>query len=271
MDDIRQSLQYAQFMRDLGWKVEKIGESYAYIRRFPLLGSFIKIQRIKLPIPLDKIEEIRKKYRAFKVQIAPNVIGNDGNLERLFLKHGYKIDHSPNIPTKTIHIDLRPDEEIIFSRFSEAKRRAVRRAIKNIVVVKESDDIEAFIKIRTQRLFPMGFFVRKEMLFLWEEFYPKNLALLIIPNLAGVLLLFHNSCAYYWYAASTDEGKHLFAPTLLVWETLKMSKKRGARIFDFEGMYDERFPKATNSWKGFSKFKEGFGGQIVEFLPNFCK
>src|SRR3990167_3916393 len=138
MTDIRQSSLYARFMDSLGWEVKKIGESYAYIRRFPIIGSFIKIQRIRLTIPFDKIENIRKKYRAFKTQVAPGVL-IDNALEKEFLKHGYRADHSPNIPTKTIHIDLEPTEDVIFSRFFEAKRRAVRRAIKNGVVVRQTD------------------------------------------------------------------------------------------------------------------------------------
>jgi lipid II:glycine glycyltransferase (peptidoglycan interpeptide bridge formation enzyme) len=57
----------------------------------------------------------------------------------------------------------------------------------------------------------------------------------------------------------------------LVWEALKLAKKRGCRIFDFEGIYDERFPKAAASWKGFTKFKEGFGGEKIVYLENFTR
>lgn len=263
-------------MECLGWEVEKVGKSYVYIRKFPFIGSFIKIQRIKSPIPFAEIEKIRKKYRAYKVQVAPDIKGINIKFEQQFLKYGYKIDNSPNIPTKTIHINLSQSEKELFNNFSEAKRRAVRRAIKNGVFVRRSDDISAFIKIRTHNLFPMGFLVKKEVKCLWETFYPKNAFLLLAFNrenypIAGVLLLYFNNIIYYWYASSTMEGKKLFAPTLLVWEALKVAKKLGCRVFDFEGVYDERFPRATSSWKGFTKFKEGFGGKMVEFAPNFYK
>ncbi len=82
--------------------------------------------------------------------------------------------------------------------------------------------------------------------------------------LAGVLLLFHEHTAYYWLASATSEGKTLFAPTILVWEALKLSKKKGCTVFDFEGVEDTRFPE-TKSWAGFSKFKNGFGGKEVAF------
>ena len=34
---------------------------------------------------------------------------------------------------------------------------------------------------------------------------------------------------------------------------------RGLKIFDFEGIYDQRFPKLNKGWIGFSNFKKGFG------------
>jgi lipid II:glycine glycyltransferase (peptidoglycan interpeptide bridge formation enzyme) len=65
------------------------------------------------------------------------------------------------------------------------------------------------------------------------------------------------------YAASSLEGKKYFAPTLVAWNAIMSSKKEGKKIFDFEGIYDERFP--LNSWKGFSRFKNGFGGNVVSY------
>ena len=80
MEDIRQSPEYAVFMEKLGWMVERVSSSNhktrhnIFIRRFPLLGSFIKVLRIKPPVLFDKIEDIAKKYKAYRVQIEPNII-----------------------------------------------------------------------------------------------------------------------------------------------------------------------------------------------------
>ena len=64
---------------------------------------------------------------------------------------------------------------------------------------------------------------------------------------------------------ATKEGKKLFAPPLLVWEALKVSKQRKMKRFDFVGVWDERLPRGNDSWKGFTKFKEGFGGNQVHY------
>jgi len=76
----------------------------------------------------------------------------------------------------------------------------------------------------------------------------------------GILLVFWEKTAYYWIAGATKQGKKLFVPTILVWEALKAAKRRGAKQFDFVGVWDERKPNEHHDWLGFTKFKEGFGG-----------
>jgi hypothetical protein len=76
--------------------------------------------------------------------------------------------------------------------------------------------------------------------------------------LAACLILTSQNMAFYWHNCSTHDGKKLFAPTLCIWQALKESKKRGLKIFDFEGLWDERFPKLNKGWQGFGRFKEGF-------------
>ncbi len=265
MTNIRQSKDYALFMGKLGWYVEIISD-YVYIRKFPIIGSFIKILRITPPITFKEIEKLAKKYRAFKVQIELDDITNN-----LYKTHGYSPTKSPLAPTKTILIYLKPKEEDIFNNLSPEKRRAIRRAIKNEVIVKESDNIQSFISLKNAQLWPFGFLLSNEIKKLWEVFSPSKKAVLLLAYknkdaevLAGVLLLFHEHTAYYWLASSTPKGKTLFAPSLLVWEALKLSKKKGCTVFDFEGVEDTRFPE-TKSWAGFSKFKNGFGGKEVAF------
>lgn len=272
--DIRQSPLYAQYMKEIGWKVEKVGLWNAFIKQFPIIGSFIKIQRIGKPFPIKEIINLAKKYQAFKVVIEPN-------LDFKMINGPWSMINEIYSPSKTILIDLTSSEQAIFNRFSEAKRRAVRRAEKNDLKVEVSTDFNQFIKLKSKQMFPLGFLFKREIKALWEVFGPVNATLLLSveippaswrvstitknPIVAGLLLLFYQKTAYYWLAAATKEGKKLFAPTLLVWEALKLSKKKGCKVFDFEGIYDPRFPKATKSWKGFTKFKEGFGGKELDY------
>ncbi len=46
-------------------------------------------------------------------------------------------------------------------------------------------------------------------------------------------------------------------------DAILLAKKSGCKVFDFDGIYDERFPIKT--WLGFTKFKKGFGGKEIEY------
>ena len=67
------------------------------------------------------------------------------------------------------------------------------------------------------------------------------------------------------YAATNKKGRATSAQYLVVVEAIKESKRRGAKIFDFEGIYDPRYHKQTKGWRGFTHFKKSFGGEEVEF------
>lgn len=294
MTDIRQSSLFADFMRDLGWKSEKIADFHIYLRKFPFAGYFAKIPRPNTKLTQKIITELKEKYKIFTLNIAPNLDINHPDYYSYktdLLKTGFKINSFPFNPTTTILIDLTKSESFLFRNFSEAKRRAVRKAEKNGVTVKETDDFDLLINIRKKQYFPAGFLLTDEMNKLWKNFHPENASLLMaysspltpiitspfsaiakndyIKPLGGILLLFYDGIAYYWYASALKKGKKLFAPTLLVWEAIKMAKRKGCKILDFEGIYDGRFPKASKSWRGFTKFKEGFGGKKVVYMENF--
>lgn len=176
---------------------------------------------------------------------------------------------TPYLPTKTIRVDLTTDEENIFRRFSEAKRRAVRRASRLGVIIEESNSIRELISIKNKSSGLFGFITTTGIDKLWEVFAPTHATILLAYRsgkiVGGVLLIFWDYIAYYWIAGATHEGKKLFAPTLLAWEAIKAAKKRGNTVFDFVGVWDERTPHMNRDWLGFTKFKDGFGGKYVYY------
>lgn len=260
--DIRQSAEYAEFIKSLGWQVEKLGKDQVFIKKFPLLGSLIKIQRAR-SLDFDKIDDLARKHRAFQVIIEPS------HTQLANHPPGWRLLHSPFIPTKTLVLDLERSEKAIFESFSKNKRRDILLAKKKGVVVKEGG-IEDFIDLKKKCLwqkfiFPIG--IRHDLRLLKQVFGSKAKVLLACFDgkpVAGTLLLFCGKTAYYWQAAATKIGKKNLAPTALVWAAVKLAKKMGFRVFDFEGVADPRFPE-QKSWQGFTHFKEGFRGQEVVY------
>ena len=262
--DVRQSEEYANYIKSLGWQVEKLRKTYVFIRKFPLIGSLIKIQRIVPPIPFKEIEKLAQKHRAFQIVIEPaqgEIKGEE--------KFGYRSYRSPFIPSKTLVKNLLAKEEEIFNSLSKNKRRDVKAAQKNNLSIKEGK-VEDFILLKKTYLLgrfilPLG--TGRDIKKICRAFEAKKKLLIAYADhqpVAGLILLLHDKTGYYWQAAATKAGKKLLAPTLLLWEAIKLAKKSGCQHFDFEGVADPRFPQ-QKSWQGFTHFKKGFRGQEIDY------
>lgn len=269
--ELQQSPLYAKYITSLKWQVLEADGVRMFYRRFPLVGGLLKIQR---PQKLPSVEKLVEKYRINTVAIEPTQKQNMKEYRswcKRLAKH-CRVVRSNYMPTKTILVDLKPAEEIIFSRFSEAKRRAVRRAQNKGVRVTESDNINDLIRIKNKSGGFLGFITTIGTDKFWNVMAPAHTTVLLGHNagtlVGGVLVIFWNTTAFYWIAGASREGKKLFTPTLLVWEALRVAKKRGAKQFDFLGIWDERKPYEHHDWKGFTRFKEGFGGTPV-YYPVF--
>lgn len=117
----------------------------------------------------------------------------------------------------------------------------------------------------------------KELLHMCKS-YGEKLWLLYIENptsnsgmVMASFFLQTKDIFHYWHNGSTQEGRKLFAPTLIIAEGIKFGQKLRCKIIDFEGIYDERFVEQTKRWKGFTKFKEGFNGEKVIFARPYIK
>lgn len=276
MLDIRQSPQYAKHMLDLGWKVERIKKTYCYIKKIPILGNVIKIQRPETPPDAGYIKKLQGKFKPFQIIIEPSNPITATTAHSQLLTIGFKKSKSPYLPTKTIQIDLTQSLAKLLSQMHHKTRYNISLSQKrNFLEVKKSKDIESFAEFWDKTARERGIILssqKKGISSLYKSFGKNShifLALHEYKLVGGLLIIISNKVSYYMYAGATKEGKKLFAPTILAWKAIKFSKEKGVKLFDFEGIYDERFP--LKSWKGFTRFKKSFGGKEVEYPGCFVK
>jgi lipid II:glycine glycyltransferase (peptidoglycan interpeptide bridge formation enzyme) len=273
--ELQQSPLYANYIQSLHWNVESIDTVNVFIKPFPLIGSFVKIQRISTLPNIQKLLPVLKKYRAKWLVLEAGADMDENKFQSFAhaLKRHVRILTTPYIPTKTIRVDLKPPKEEIFQRFSQAKRRAVRRAIKNGVLIKTSNDIHTLIKVKNTSAGVFGFITTRGLQHMWQAFEPDHTSIVLAFHdntpVAGIFLVFWERVAYYWIAGATKKGKRLAAPTLATWEAIQLAKAKGAQWFDFLGVWDERFPNSNKDWLGFTKFKEGFGGVPLYYPTHY--
>lgn len=270
--EVHQTQKYAEYIKKLHWKILPTSWGNLFIRSIPFTGILAKAQRFtKLP-PLDDFINILKANKIQKVSFEPDESINQKELTHWFTKLSKHIStiKSSFIPTKTIRIDLTKSDTEILSSFTDAKKRGIKRAEKNGVVVYESKDINAMMQVKSKGAGFLGFITTYGMDALYTCMSPSNATILLarIKNeepFAGILLIHHENLTYYWIAGATNKAKKLHAPTLLVYKALLVAKNRGSTAFDFLGVFDPRMPNQNKDWIGFTKFKEGFGGKEIYY------
>src|SRR3972149_5030101 len=232
MVDIRQSIQYANYLGKIGWTVERVGEINYFVKRLPLVGSIIKLQRPE-EIKIEKIRELAKKYRAFQIIVEPKT-----ELDATYLTSlGFKLSKSPYLPTKTLQIDL-----------TKSKKKKIFPE-KPKLIWKKAVGIKRYVPPLTH------------LKVLKKSF--KSRSLFVTYKDAGAIFLTSENMAYYWQAFSGKVARKNLYQYKILWEGIIWAKGKGAKIFDFEGIFDERFPK--KEWKGFTHFKKSFGGYEISY------
>lgn len=270
MQDIRQSLQWKKYGEVKDWKVIKIpskkkGHIQGIIMPLGILGlNLLKIQRAEENPVWEKLKKIKRKYRVISSVVEP---AKDDQVQDL-LKSGYRLSSMPYLATKTIVVDLRQNEELLWKNLSENTRRLIKKngelIIKQVSASEFLENWKGSSKIWTMKLYEMEGLKR-----LLGEKVSFLLGYIGDKCQSGILLIETKDTAVYYHSFTTSFGRNTGAHFKLVWETLLGSKKKDLKWFDFEGIYDSRWPQKR--WIGFTEFKGKFGGEVISFPGCFYK
>ncbi len=282
--DLRQTKEWGEYLSSIGWTVETVDGIILLIRQIKWLqGSFIKIQHPVGKIPFSKIDQIARRYHAWLVLIEPH--SRDFIAEE-YKKHGYKLSSFRMTHSATIFIDLTQSEKKLWLSLSENARRNIRKSqahnltIKSVFLATERDDQEfrKFYDLLTnlgkiKKFYIPGYSdyfkkmtaLKKQSIILFA--YQKG----SLEPIAAIWLVAHSERATYLQTGITNLGYQTMANYLLVWEGLKLLKAQKIPTFDFEAIFDERYPKDHPRWENFTEFKKRFHGTIVKYPPSYLK
>lgn len=262
MIDIRQTPQYAKYLRKLEWIVDRKGEINYFIKPLPIIGSVIKLQRPE-DITTKALIRLSKKYRAFQIIVEPK-----NKMQRDYIiSCGYKKSKNPYLPTKTLLLELTKKRQTLLKNMKKDARRAIKKTKDQKLT---DSNVTRFRKswkkaVGLKRYVPP----EKNLKALKKAFGKNALFLMTKKGSAGAIFLKGDKIAYYWQAFTNKEGRDELSQYRIVWEGILWAKKKGVKVFDFEGIYDKRFP--NESWKGFSHFKKSFGGEVVKYSGAFTR
>ncbi|MFQ3661802.1 MAG: peptidoglycan bridge formation glycyltransferase FemA/FemB family protein [Chloroflexaceae bacterium] len=268
----------------------RYGVSVAYTPRGPLFSGDPAVDRLLLA----GLERVARRARAVLLRLEPNLLETAPAADALhtwLLLQGLHPVRTIQ-PRSSIHIDLRQPEERLLAACSKGHRADIRRAERSGVVVRQGDvtDLPAFFVLMQGTGKRAQFGVHSEAYYraAWRLFQPRSCLLLadVEGRPAAAQLIFADARAgLYLYSGADEAGLRSGANHALMWHALRWARARGCAYYDLWGIPDAlgRATAAPDAEArtalesaarhdpliGVYRFKKGFGGQIVRYLPAY--
>lgn len=296
-----QSWKWGEFRKVWGNRVVRLPFGQVVFSKIPYtrftIGTFIKGPKPTKKMLLD-LKKLAKEENAIFIKLEPNVVVNakvksqNSKLQAKSKKEIIKLLKSNNcVLGKTLFtptsfwIDLTKSEDELMKSFSNKTRYNIRLAKRKGVVVSENNSDKAFekyVELMRETVERQGFYAHSEKYhrLMWKYLHQdivtrkeklsepdgspsrRPIARLLTAKYKNeiittwIVFVWHDFL-YYPYGASTDKHKNVMANNLMMWEAIRLGKKYGLKTFDLWG---------REEGKGFTKFKEGYNPQVVEFL-----
>lgn len=278
-----QSWEWGEARKKMGITIVRIGEFHNQVLTNIFQISFHNIPLVERTIgyvpksvfpSLNAQEYIKKvalQRKAVCVKFEPN--SNKSNRDFGLLvpaKHAL-------FPSWTQVLDLSRSEKEISEKMKQKTRYNINLSQRKGVEVKEMTNRDGFeiysdlyfkttarqnYKGHTKEYHQMVFNELKDSIsHIFVAWYKG------VPIAAYHFFIF-NKVGYYTYGGSSLDYKNVMGSNLLMWEVIKYCKKHGCTSFDMWGSLPPGYDSST-PWGGFTRFKEGFGTDFVEFEGSY--
>lgn len=289
-----QSWEWGEFRKKTGNRVLRFGaykdkrvvEGYTLtVHSLPYtpykLATFLKGPKPTKEM-LSFLKELGKRENIIFIRMEPNIPLETGKadysfemgkLETLLRKNGARPGR-PFFTKSTFVMDLTKSEGELLAAMHPKSRYNIRLAGRKGVEVVEDNSEKAFktyLKLMDETTKRQGFYAHTERYhrLMWETLHKEPLqsneepiARLLTAKYKGEILItwvvfVWQETLYYPYGASSDKYRNVMASYAMMWEAIKFGKKLGLKKFDLWG---------REPGEGFTRFKEGFSPEVVEFL-----
>lgn len=285
MQDYHQAPEYGQYLSQLDWHIFEGKDTQIFCRRLPLINRYlIKAQRINHS--RQNLQDLIDCHTHFK-PIATYVEFNqsEANFDnQIWNDKGFHPIRRGMLPTKTLRINLlQPLPNILKSMHSKTRyninlsiRHGLTANILSVQQVIQNDtlynQIYQLLRENSQRQrfwsFPSSWLHA-----LLQGFEKKAFIVNVYTSkseLAATLIcLTYDNCVYYNANGSSLLGRKVMAASRATFEAIKYAQAKKYQWFDFDGIFDSRYP--ISSWKGFTRFKKSFGGEELLYPPAYRK
>ena len=256
-----------------------MGRSYFYCGRGPVIVNSKKLLVLQslgeggkaesvLNFLFGEIEKIAKQESVIFLRFEP--VSKIKNSVRPAGGPEFKIIKTIDVqPSKTLLLDLRLSEEELLKQMHQKTRYNIKLAEKKGVkiVVADANRFEEFWQLLAStgdrdefNLHGRSYY--QAMLKMDSSFIKLFFAEYQGKSLAGNLVVFFGDTVTYIHGGSSNQNREIMAPYALQWHNIKLAKQAGYKYYDWHGVDKVK-------WPGVTRFKMGFGGQIMNYPGTF--
>ncbi|NTV62513.1 MAG: aminoacyltransferase [Oscillochloris sp.] len=265
------------------------GLAVAYTPRGPLFAQDDAANHLLLA----GLTRVARRQRAIFLRLEPNLVEDQPQADAIhtwLLLQGLRPER-PIQPRSSIHVPLITSPEAIFAGFSKGHRADIRRAERGGVSVRVGSeaDLPAFYAIMQATSARASFGIHSQDYYraAWRLFQPRSR--LLLAERAGQAVAAHMvfadaQCGRYLYSGADEAGLKSGANHLLEWHAIQWAAGMGCTNYDLWGIPDalgraagaddDERAKLEEQAKsdpliGVYRFKKGFGGRVVRYLPAY--
>lgn len=288
---ILQSWPWGAIKSRYGWRARRLvwegGRAAAQVLTRSALRGVLKVMYVpKGPLlnwsdaglracVLDDLQALARREGAILLKIDPDIATDQAGqaLTAELKARGWVYSPDQIQFRNTVTLDLRRDEAGLLAAMKQKTRYNVRLAERKGVRVRlgTPDDFDPLYRLYAETSVRDGFVIRSGDYYrdVWGTLWQAGLAQPLIAEVDGepvsalVLFVFART-AWYFYGMSREAHREKMPNHLLQWEAIRWAKAQGCTTYDFWGAPD-RFAEDDPMW-GVWKFKEGFGGQVVQHI-----
>ena len=258
----------------------RYGLALCYVPRGPLLCDDHLINQALIAA----ITAYAQRQRAIAVRYEPNIVHDDNDaptyIRALAITNAQTM--STLQPQHTIWTALDGDDMQLLQRMTKGHRADIKRAQRDGVRVRVGHgkaDLDIFMAIMQHTGQRNAFAVHTRDYYqqVWQLFGSDENAILLIAEhhdapVAAAMIVANPQTACYLYGGSYAAAFTCGANHLIQWHALRWARDRGCQHYDAWGIpYPSHTPPTgeTPQMAGLIRFKKGFGGSDVSFLPAY--
>lgn len=282
-----QTWEWGEFQKSQGHSIFRFGvfDSKDKIKS-GFTVSFHKIPKTKYSIGtilrgpavndemLANIKKIAIENNAIFVKFEPDISKQKLSMNFSAMQVSPKVAFYPN----TFLVDLTKTEEELLSAMHPKTRYNIKVANRYGVEIKEMTNdkgFEIYLKLLFDTTKRQGFYLHGQKYHrdMWKLLKDTDIPHIMLASYQGKVLsafmLFKlKDQLFYPYGASLDIFRETMAPTLLMWESIKLGKTMKCKIFDMWGCLGPDAKETENGF-GFHRFKLGFGGELFQYIGTY--